>query len=147
MSEENEINLVKLTISDAEGASATVEVHPEVAKALLECKAQPLIYCGTPGEDPEQHYDSFAVARCRMMNAIHELQAASQVHPIMDQREQPLAFARHIAEQQCILTFNMLGQAGLLESRARERQAQMQQMAEEKSIHLPGGGEVKVGKQ
>jgi hypothetical protein len=139
---------VTLTIAmdteDGGTTSVAVEVYKELATALFVHGAQPLLYVATIGSDPEQHSDSFASARQRILNSIHEVQAAANLHPIMAQQEQPLAFARHICEQQAILVFNMLGQAGLLESRARAQQAEMSKMAEEKSIHLPGGGEVKV---
>jgi len=136
---------VAITLTTADGRVATAELHEETVQAIFDHGAGAVVYPASVGTNPEQHQDTFATARQRILNSMLELRAAATSHAIMTQQEQPLAFARHIAEQQTILIFNMLGQAGLLEARMAARQAEMQGMAEEKSIIVPGGEDVKVG--
>lgn len=137
---------VVVTLTSPDGHVVTAEIHEETARAIFQHQAGATLYPASAGVDnPDQHPDSYASARQRILNAMLELRAASGAHAIMTQQEQPLAFARHIAEQQTMLIFNMLGQAGLLESRMMARQAEMQGMAEAKSIIVPGGEDVKVG--
>lgn len=139
-----EIQSVLITMTDPKGQQVHLEVHPDIAASIFDYGASPLLYPRDVGpNDPESHGDTFALARQRVLNAIHELQAAATSHVIMTKQEQPMSHARHIAEQQAILLFNMLGQAGLMEARVAERQREMQQMAENKSIHLPHGVEAK----
>ena len=134
------IEPVLITLTDPSGREVRLEVHPDIATSIFEYGAGPLLYPRDVGpNDPDSHGDTFALARQRILNAIHELQAAATSHIIMTKMEQPMSHARHIAEQQAILLFNMLGQAGLMEARVAERQREMQEMAEEKSIHLPYG--------
>lgn len=132
-----------LTLVDENGASVSIEVHRETADAIFKHGAQATVYPVDIGDNPEASGDSFSSARQRILNAIIELRAAHASHAIMAQAEQPISFARHLAEQQCILTFNMLGQAGLLEARMAARQQEMQETVE-KSIIVPGGDDIKV---
>jgi hypothetical protein len=134
--------VVTVKVTGPEGEEVEVELARELADAIFVYGALPVLYAGSAGTtDPNSHHDSFATARQRVLNAINELQITSQLHYIMTRVEQPMAFARSIAEQQAILLFNMLGQAGLLEARAMQQQQEMGEMAEAK-IHLPDGVEV-----
>ncbi len=128
--------VVELAIVDKSEQSTLVYVDPRVAETLFEHDGTPVLYVADAGDDPAALGDSFESVRQRVMNAIAEIRA-SKDHPLMERLEQPMALARQVLEQQAVLLYNMLGQAGMLEARAKLQQAEMENaMAESEETEV-----------